>query len=59
MGEQDLSKIEIAGGNLSTAKVHDFILPELTPISFNFTRVVKSTIKHLWLKFVGKPKLQT
>ncbi|GAX61059.1 hypothetical protein SCALIN_C17_0092 [Candidatus Scalindua japonica] len=58
IGEQDLSKIEIAGESLPSVKVHDFILPELTPIGFNFIRVVKSTIKHLWLKTVGKPRLQ-
>ncbi len=56
--EQDLSKIEIAGERLPSVKVHGFILPELTPIGFNFIRVVKNTIKHLWLKTVGKPRLQ-
>ena len=59
VGEQDLSKIEIAGEDLSSVKVHDFIFPELLPIGFDFIRVVKSLIRHLWLKFVGKPKLQT
>ena len=59
IGEQDLSKIEIAGEDLPSVKVHDFIFPELSPIGFDFIRVVKSLIRHLWLKFVGKPKLQT
>ena len=58
VGEQDLSKIEIAGEELSSVKPHDFILPELSPIGFDIFRVIKSVIKHLWLKSVGKPQLQ-
>ncbi len=54
VGVQDLSKIEIAGEDLSAAKPHDFIFPEQSPIGFDFIRVVKSLIKHLWLKKVGK-----
>ena len=54
IGEQDLSKIEIAGESLSSVKVHDFIFPELSPIGFDLIRVVKSLIRHLWLKKVGK-----
>jgi len=59
IGEQDLSKIEIAGENLSSVKVHDFILPKLSPIGFDFIRVIKSLIRHLWLKTVGKAEPQT
>jgi uncharacterized protein (DUF362 family) len=59
VGEQDLLKIEIAGEGLSSVKVHDFIFPELAPIGFDFIRVIKSLIRHLWLKTVGKPGLQT
>ena len=55
VGEQDLSKIEISGEELSSVKPHDFILPELTPIGFGIIRVIQSVIKHLWLKTVGKP----
>jgi uncharacterized protein (DUF362 family) len=58
-GEQDLSKIEIIGKGLSSVKVHDFILPELLPIGFDIIRVIKSVIKHLWLKTVGKAEPQT
>ncbi len=54
IGEQDLSKIEIAGEDLSSVKVNDFIFPELVPIGFDFIRIIKSLIKHLWLKKVGK-----
>ena len=53
IGEQDLSKIKIAGEDLQSVKVHDFILPELSPIGFDFIRVIKSLLKHLWLKTVG------
>jgi uncharacterized protein (DUF362 family) len=53
VGEQDLSKIEIAGEDLSSVKVHDFILPELSPIGFDLIRVIKSLLRHLWLKTVG------
>ena len=59
VGEQDLSKIEIAGEELASVKVHDFIFPELSPIGFDFIRVVKSLIRHLWLKNVGKTGPQT
>jgi len=59
VGEQDLSKIEIAGEDLPSVIVHDFIFPELSPIGFDFIRVIKSLIKHLWLKTVGKAELQT
>jgi len=59
IGEQDLSKIEIAGEELSSVKVHDFILPELSPIGFDIIRVVKSIIRHQWLKTIGKREPQT
>ena len=53
-GEQDLSKIEIVGSELSSARVEDFILPELKPIGFDIIRVIKSIMKHQLLKLVGK-----
>ncbi len=59
VGVQDLSKIEITGEDLAAVKVHDFIFPELSPIGFDFIRVVKSLIRHLWLKKVGKAGSQT
>ncbi|ODS32979.1 MAG: hypothetical protein SCARUB_01918 [Candidatus Scalindua rubra] len=59
VGKQDLSKIEIAGEDLSSVKPHGFILPELSPIGFDIIRVIKSVIKHLWLKSVGKAEPQT
>ncbi|MBS1259568.1 MAG: hypothetical protein MAG551_02641 [Candidatus Scalindua arabica] len=59
VGEQDLSKIEVAGEDMSSVKVHDFIFPELSPIGFDFIRVIKSLLRHLWLKTVGKAEPQT
>ncbi|MDR4504972.1 MAG: DUF362 domain-containing protein [Candidatus Scalindua sp.] len=53
-GEQDLSRIEIVGSELSSARVEDFILPELKPIGFDIIRVIKSIMKHQLLKLVGK-----
>ena len=53
VGEQDLTKIEIAGEDISSARVEDFILPELKPIGFDIMRVMRSVIKHLWLKIFG------
>lgn len=58
VGEQDLSKIEVAGEELSSVKPHDFILPKLSPIGFDIIRVIKSVIKHLWLKSIGRPEPQ-
>ncbi len=58
VGEQDLSKIEVAGEEMSSVRVHDFIFPELSPIGFDFIRVIKSLIRHLWFKTVGKAEPQ-
>jgi uncharacterized protein (DUF362 family) len=58
VGKQDLSKIEIAGEDISSVKAHDLILPELSPIGFNYIRVIKSLIKHLWFKTAGKAEPQ-
>lgn len=57
-GEQNLSKIEIVGEELFSVKTKDFILPDLSPIGFDVTRVLISTIKHLWLKAVGRKVTQ-
>ncbi len=54
IGVQDLSKIEIAGEDMPSVIVHDFIFPEQSTIGFDFIRVVKSLIRHLWLKKVSK-----
>lgn len=54
IGEQDLDKIEILGEPLASVKIPDYDLPKLLPIGFKFSQVVKSLIKHLWLKRFGK-----
>lgn len=59
IGEQDLSKIEIVGEELSSVKIHDFILPKLSSIGFNFFRAVKSVLKHLWMKYLSRAEPQT
>jgi uncharacterized protein (DUF362 family) len=59
VGEQDLDKIEIAGEELTTVKMEDFALPELRPIGFNILRVIRSVMKHLWLKVSGKVVIRT
>ncbi len=59
VGEQDLSKVEIVGEELFSVKPKNFILPKLSPIGFGMIQVIKSTVKHLWLKTVGKKATQT
>ncbi len=56
IGVQDLSHIKIVGEELSSVKVEDFVLPELKPIGFDILRVLKSIMKHQWLKLVGKKR---
>lgn len=56
VGVQDLSKIEVVGEDLVSVTVHDFIFPEQSSIGFDFIRVVKSLIRHLWLKKIGKAR---
>jgi len=53
VGEQNLDKIEIAGEDISSARVEDFVLPELKPIGFDIMRVIRSVFRHLWLKVFG------
>ena len=54
VGEQDIDRIEIVGNPVSSVKASDFILPNLSPIGFSARQVVKSLLKHLWLKSFGK-----
>ena len=57
IGEQDIDRIEIAGNPLSSVRVHDFVLPDMSPIGFSAKQVVKSLVKHLWLKSFGKASM--
>lgn len=50
IGGYDLDTIEILGEPLAYVKIPDYDLPRLLPIGFKFSQVVKSLIKHLWLR---------
>jgi uncharacterized protein (DUF362 family) len=50
VGETDLTKIEILGESLKAVQVSDFEFPTMMPVNFSPFRIVKSTIKHLWMK---------
>lgn len=54
IGEQDIARIEIVGNPVSSVKTPDFVLPNLLPIGFSAKQVIKSLVKHLWLKSFGK-----
>lgn len=54
IGEQDMDRIELAGDPLNSVKVFDYVLPDLIPIGFGISQVVKSLIKHLWQKRFGR-----
>ena len=54
IGEQDTARIEIVGNSVSSVKMSDFVLPNLSPIGFSARQVIKSLVKHLWLKSFGK-----
>jgi uncharacterized protein (DUF362 family) len=52
----DLADIAIAGPELAELRIKDWRLPDrLIPIDFGFPRVVKSTFKHLYIKFIKEP----
>ncbi|NJK33661.1 MAG: DUF362 domain-containing protein [Oscillatoriales cyanobacterium SM2_2_1] len=52
----DLGDIAIAGADLADLQISDWKLPDhLIPIDFGFPRVVKSTFKHLYIKFIKEP----
>jgi uncharacterized protein (DUF362 family) len=53
---QDLAEIEIVGGTIADFLVQDWKLPsEMIAIDFGFPRIVKSTFKHLYIKFIKEP----
>lgn len=54
VGEQDMDNIEILGEVLDSVKIPDFDLPGLMPVGFSPVQVVKSLVRHLWLKKFGK-----
>ncbi len=53
---QDLDRIAIAGSSIQDLQIHDWQLPtEMIPIDFGFPRIIKSTFKHLYIKFIKEP----
>jgi uncharacterized protein (DUF362 family) len=53
---QDLAQIAIAGASIQDLQIHDWQLPtNMIPIDFGFPRIVKSTFKHLYIKFIKEP----
>ncbi len=52
----DLSHIEIVGDAWESLQVSDWQLPStMMPIDFGAPRVLKSTFKHLYIKFIKEP----
>ena len=52
----DLSQIEIVGDAWESLQVNDWQLPStMMPIDFGAPRVLKSTFKHLYIKFIKEP----
>ncbi|AFY71471.1 protein of unknown function DUF362 [Thalassoporum mexicanum PCC 7367] len=52
----DLSDIEIVGSELEQLRLSDWQLPEkLIPVDFGMPRIVKSTFKHFYIKFIKEP----
>ncbi|AFY73419.1 hypothetical protein Syn7502_01326 [Synechococcus sp. PCC 7502] len=53
---QNLNQIAIAGTSIQNLQIHDWQLPTtIIPIDFGFPRVVKSTFRHLYIKFIKEP----
>ncbi len=53
---QNLDQIAIAGASIENLQIHDWKLPtEMMPIDFGFPRIIKSTFKHLYIKFIKEP----
>ena len=52
----DLDAIEIAGDSIAQLQIPNWQLPEtMMPIDFGLPRVVRSTFKHLYVKFIKEP----
>jgi uncharacterized protein (DUF362 family) len=52
----DLSEIEFVGDALDSLRISDWQLPsQMIPIDFGAPRVIKSTFKHLYIKFIKEP----
>jgi uncharacterized protein (DUF362 family) len=53
---ESIADIEIVGAAIDRLRVYDWQLPtEIMPIDFGLPRVVRSTFKHLYIKFIKEP----
>lgn len=53
---QNLDDLAIAGAKIYDLQIYDWQLPTtMIPIDFGFPRIIKSTFKHLYIKFIKEP----
>ncbi len=53
---EHISDIEIAGTPIEELRIGDWQLPgEIMPIDFGLPRIMRSTFKHLYIKFIKEP----
>jgi uncharacterized protein (DUF362 family) len=53
---KNLSELEIVGDSIADLKIQDWQLPaEMMPIDFGLPRVLRSTFKHFYIKFIKEP----
>jgi uncharacterized protein (DUF362 family) len=53
---ENISDIEIVGTTIDRLRIHDWQLPtEIMPIDFGLPRIMRSTFKHLYIKFIKEP----
>ncbi len=53
---QNLDQISLLGASIQDLQIHDWQLPTtMIPIDFGFPRVLKSTFKHLYIRFIKEP----
>jgi uncharacterized protein (DUF362 family) len=53
---KSLEQIALAGTSIQSLQIHDWQLPTaMIPIDFGFPRILKSTFKHLYIKFIKEP----
>jgi uncharacterized protein (DUF362 family) len=53
---ENISDIEIVGTTIDRLRIHDWQLPtEMMPIDFGLPRIMRSTFKHLYIKFIKEP----
>jgi uncharacterized protein (DUF362 family) len=53
---EHVSDIEIVGADIDELRINDWQLPtEMMPIDFGLPRIMRSTFKHLYIKFIKEP----